>query len=317
MSAILRRGLALVVLGLATATLAPVPAALAQAPAPAASATAAVQTFPTAEAAADALIEAVRKNDRAALAKLWGNDWRDLVPGKDDDVERRRKAYIAAWDESHKIVASGDAKALIEVGKSGWTLPVPIVKDGAAWKFDVAAGLKDMVLRRIGHDEAAVVQTLLAIVDAQFDYAAADPMKTGSPVYARRLLSAPGRKDGLYWDAKPGEPQSPLGPAVAKAQADGQSPDGHYGYYFRLLYGQGPDATRGARDYLVNGRMIGGFGVIAWPVRYGDTGVMTFIVNQDGVVYQQDLGPQTAQKAASILTFNPDKGWAKADMTPP
>ena len=315
MSAILRRGLALAALGFATATLASPPAAWAQAPA--ATAASPLQTFPTPEAAADALTEAVRKNDRAALAKLWGADWRDLVPGTDNDVERRRKAFLAAWDEGHKIVSSGEAKALIEVGKSGWTMPVPIVKDGAACKFDVAAGIKDMVLRRIGHDEAAVVQTLLAIVDAQFDYAAADPMKTGSPVYARRLLSAPGRKDGLYWDAKPGEPQSPLGPAVAKAQADGQSPDGHYGYYFRLLYGQGADATRGARDYLVNGRMIGGFGVIAWPVRYGDTGVMTFIVNQDGVVYQQDLGPQTSQKAAAILTYNPGKGWTKADMTPP
>ena len=156
---------------------------------------------------------------------------------------------------------SGDSKAAIEVGKAGWTLPIPIVKDGAEWRFDVAAGLKEMVLRRIGHDEASVVQTLLAIVDAQSDYAALDPMKTGAPAYARRLLSSPGKKDGLYWETKPGEPQSPLGPAVAKAQADGQSPDGHYGYYFRLLYAQGPAAPGGARDYVVNGRMIGGFGV--------------------------------------------------------
>jgi hypothetical protein len=206
---------------------------------------------------------------------------------------------------------------MIEVGRKGWTLPVPIVKDGSEWRFDIAAGLKEMVLRRIGHDEAAVVQTLLAIVDAQSDYAAMDPMKTGAPSYARRLLSSPGRKDGLYWEAKAGEPQSPLGPAVAKAQADGQSPDGHYGYWFRLLYSQGPAAPGGARDYLANGRMIGGFGVIAWPVRYGLTGVMTFMVNQDGVVYQQDLGPQTAQKAGAITSFNPDKGWVKADVTPP
>ena len=138
---------------------------------------------------------------------------------------------------------------------------------------------------------------MLAIVDAQRDYAALDPMKTGSPVYARRLLSSPGRKDGLYWETEPGEPQSPLGPAVARAQVDGQSPDGHYGYYFRLLYGQGAAAPGGARDYIVNGRMIGGFGAIAWPVRYGVTGVMTFIVDSEGEVYQQDLGPETAQRA--------------------
>jgi hypothetical protein len=174
-----------------------------------------------------------------------------------------------------------------------------------------------MVFRRIGHDEASVIQTLLAIVDAEADYAALDPMNTGAPSYARRLLSTPGKKDGLYWETKPGEKHSPLGPAVAKAQADGKSPDGHYGYYFRLLYSQGAAAPGGARDYVANGRMIGGFAVIAWPVRYGDTGVMTFIVNQDGVVYQQDLGPQTAEKAGVIASFNPDKGWVKADMTPP
>lgn len=320
MSATLKRGLAAVLFGAALAV-APVLTAQAQtqtrAPAPAAVASTSTQAFPTPEAAAEALTDAVRKNDRAALARLWGADWRDFVPGSDAVLERQRKAYVAAWDEGHKIVPSGDGKATIEVGTKGWTMPVPLVKQGSEWRFDIAAGLKEMVLRRIGHDEAAVVQTLLAIVDAQFDYAAADPMNTGNPAYARRLMSAPGRKDGLYWETKPGEPQSPLGPAVAKAQADGQSPDGHYGYYFRLLYGQGPDAVRGARDYLVNGRMIGGFGVIAWPVRYGDTGVMTFIVNQDGIVYQQDLGPETAQKAAGILTFNPGKGWAKADMTPP
>jgi hypothetical protein len=275
------------------------------------------QGFPTPDAAASALADVVRKNDQKGMAALWGASWRDFVPGTNNDVQRRRTVFLAAWDESHRIIMSGDAKAMIEVGKAGWTLPVPLVKDGAEWRFDIAAGLKEMVFRRIGHDEAAVIQTLLAIVDAQSDYAAMDPMKTGAPAYARRLLSTPGRKDGLYWEARPGEPQSPLGPAVANAQADGQSPDGHYGYYFRLLYSQGAAAPGGARDYVVNGRMIGGFGVIASPVRYGDTGVMTFIVNQDGVVYQQDLGPRTAQKAAAIVSFNPDKGWVKADMTPP
>ena len=254
-----------------------------------------LQGFPTADAAAEALTKAVRDNDQKTMASLWGADWRDFVPGTDNDVQQRRAAYLAAWDESHKLVMSGDAKAVIEVGKNGWTMPVPLVKDGSEWRFDFNAGLKEMALRRIGHDEAAVVQTLLAIVDAQSDYVAMDPMNVGVGAYARRLLSSPGKKDGLYWDAKAGEPQSPLGPAVAKAQADGQSPDGHYGYYFRLLYSQGAAAPGGARNYVVNGRMIGGFGVIAWPVHYGITGVMTFMVDQDGVVYQQDLGPQTAQ----------------------
>jgi hypothetical protein len=276
-----------------------------------------LQTFPTSDAAAAALTEAVRHSDQKAVAAMWGPEWRDFVPGNDDDVQRRRTAYLAAWDEGHKLVMSGDNKAVIEVGRSGWTLPVPIVKDGAEWRFDVAAGLKDMVLRRIGHDERAVIQTMLAVVDAQNDYAALDPMKTGSPVYARRLLSSPGKKDGLYWETKPGEPLSPLGPAVARAQADTKAPDGHYGYYFRLLYSQGSAAPGGTRDYVLGGRMIGGFGVIAWPAQYGVTGIMTFIVNQGGVVYQRDLGPQTAGRAAAITSFNPDKDWDKADMTLP
>jgi hypothetical protein len=307
--AMFRRGLLAVVLFLGFAA-----AAAAQ---PATKPEAKPQGFPTADAAAAALAEAVRKNDQKAIAAMWGANWREFVPGSDNDVQRRRTAYLAAWDESHKLVMSGDAKAMIEVGKTGWTLPIPLVKDGTEWRFDIAAGVKEMVFRRIGHDEASVIQTLLAIVDAEADYAALDPMNSGAPSYARRLLSAPGKKDGLYWDTKPGEKQSPLGPAVAKAQADGKSPDGHYGYYFRLLYSQGAAAPGGARDYVANGRMIGGFAVIAWPVRYGDTGVMTFIVNQDGVVYQQDLGPETAKRAGTIVAFNPDKGWAKADMTPP
>lgn len=275
-----------------------------------------LQGFPTAEAAANAFTDAVRKGDQKALGALLGPQWGEFVPTTSAQREERRKAFLTAWDESHEVKVSGD-KATVIAGKAGWTLPIPIVKDGADWRFDPAAGWREMRLRQIGHDEAAVVQTMLAIVDAQRDYAAMDPMKTGSPVYARRLLSSPGRKDGLYWETKPGEPQSPLGPAVARAQADGNSPDGHYGYYFRLLYGQGAAAPGGARDYIVNGRMMGGFGAIAWPVRYGVTGVMTFIVDYKGEVYQQDLGPETAQKAGMISTFNPDKGWVKADMTPP
>lgn len=275
-----------------------------------------LQGFPTAEAAANAFTDAVRKGDQKTLGALLGPQWGEFVPATSEQRQERRKAYLAAWDESHEVKVSGD-KATIMAGKAGWTLPIPLVKDGAEWRFDPVAGWREMRLRQIGHDEAAVVQTMLAIVDAQRDYAAMDPMKTGSPVYARRLFSSPGRKDGLYWEAKPGEPQSPLGPAVARAQVDGNAPDGHYGYHFRLLYGQGPAAPGGARDYIVKGRMIGGFGAIAWPVRYGVTGVMTFIVDYKGEVYQQDLGPETAQRAGMINIFNPDKGWVKADMTPP
>lgn len=276
-----------------------------------------LQGFPTADAAAAALTDAVRSKNIKAIASMFGNDWRDFVPADADERDRRRANFLAAWDERHKVTVTDGTKAVVEVGKSGWTLPVPIVKDGAEWRFDIEAGRKEMWARQIGRDELAVIQTLLAIVDAQRDYAALDPMKTGAPAYARRLLSSPGRKDGLYWEAPAGQPQSPLGSAVAKAQAGSSTPDGHYGYNFRLLYAQGPAAPGGARDYIVGGRMIGGFGVIAWPLRYGETGVMTFIVSQSGDVYQRDLGPETGQRAAAIVVFNPDKDWTKADMTPP
>jgi hypothetical protein len=194
---------------------------------------------------------------------------------------------------------------------------MPIVKDGADWRFDSVAGFDEMIARELGRNEFGAIQTLLAIGDAERDYAVMDPMKTGGTAYARRLLSSAGKMDGLYWPTAPGQPQSPLGADVAHSQPDGKFPGDHYGYNFRLLYAQGAAAPGGARDYIIKGRMIGGFGAIAWPVRYGETGIMTFIMGHDGVVYQQDLGPGTAQKAAAIIAFNPDKGWEKADMTPP
>jgi hypothetical protein len=276
-----------------------------------------LQGFPTADAAAAAFTDAVRARNEKAMAAMLGPRWTDFVPADVGERDRRRAAYLTAWDEGHKVAVTDGTKAAIEAGKSGWTLPIPIVKDGTEWRFDLEAGRHEMQARLIGRNELAVIQTMLAIVDAQRDYAALDPMKTGAPAYARRLLSSPGKKDGLYWEAPAGQPQSPLGPAVARAQAGSSTADGHYGYNFRLLYAQGPAAPGGARDYIVNGRMIGGFAAIAWPVRYGETGVMTFIVSQSGDVYQRDLGPETAQRAAAIVAFNPDKDWTKADMTPP
>jgi hypothetical protein len=276
------------------------------------------QGFPTPEAAANALTDAIRRDDDKAVSTALGAGWRDFVLGRPQDEERTREKFLQAWDAGHKVVVDGN-KATIEVGTTGWTSPIPLVKDGDQWRFDVEAGRQEITARQIGRNELSVIQSLLALVDAEHEYAALDPMKVGSPVYARRLLSSPGKKDGLYWDTAPGEPESPIGPALATAQAHGQggTEDGYYGYRFRLLYSQGPDAPGGAYDYLVKGRMIGGFAILAWPIRYGDTGVMTFMVNQDGVVYEQDLGPDTATKAAAITIYNPDKAWEKADTTPP
>ncbi|HEY2610937.1 MAG TPA: DUF2950 domain-containing protein, partial [Reyranella sp.] len=256
----------------------------------------------------------VRKDDDKAIAAMLGEWWRVFVPNRERDFGRDRTLFLAAWDDSHKVNVDGD-KAIVEVGKTGWTLPIPIVKDGSEWRFDSEAGIDELGAREIGRDELGAIQTLLAIVDAQRDYAAMDPMKTASPVYARRLKSLPGKKDGLYWPAKPGEPESPLGELVANAQDDGIAPGGHYGYNFRLLYAQGPAAPGGALNYLVNGHMLS-FAAIAWPGHYGETGIMTFMVNHDGVLYQRDLGPETRLLAPAIASFNPEKGWEKADVTP-
>jgi hypothetical protein len=313
-----RRGLlglfCLICLSFGVAAQTPTPAPVAQADKPAAPK---LQGFPTPEAAAETLTEALRKEDDKTITAILGAGWRDLVPGTREEENETRARYLAAWDEGHKIVLSGDDKAQVEVGKTGFLMAIPIVKQDGDWRFDIEEGQKEIEARFIGRSEYRAIQTLLAIVDAQGDYATMDPMKVGVPVYARRLLSSPGKKDGLYWEEQPGEPESPLGPLVAKAQQGAKEGEGYYGYYYRLLYGQGPAAKGGAYSYLVNGRMIGGFGVIAWPVTYGESGLMTFIVNQDGDVYEQDLGPDTAQKAGNIAVFNPDKGWEKADMTPP
>jgi hypothetical protein len=273
--------------------------------------------FATAEEAANALTEAIRKDDDAAVRGMLGVGWRDLIPGNPTHEDDVRQRFLEAWDQNHKLVPEGDNKMLIEAGTTGWTSPLPLVKDSAGWYYDVEAGKKEIVAREIGRDEYTVIQTLLAIVDAQRDYVSLDPMKFGVPTYARRLLSSPGKKDGLYWEAKPGEPESPLGELVAKAQPGDAPGEGYFGYRFRMLYGQGADAPGGAYSYLVNNRMIGGFAVIAWPVTYGETGVSTFIVSQSGDVYEKDLGPDTPTEAASINLFNPDKSWDKADMNPP
>lgn len=308
----------LLVLG--CALLAGVTHASAQAPAPRAPAGKAMpagqQALPTPQAAFEALVDAVRRTDTTLMQKLLGTNYRDLITADADDVEAVRKQFLEAYDKKNKLVLDGD-KAILEVGDSGWTFPIPVVKRADGWRFDLVAGAQEIRDREIGRNELAVVQVLLALVDAQQEYFEADPMKTGAPQYARRLLSSPGKKDGLYWEQKPGEPESPLGELVAQAQADGANQEeGYFGYRYRVLFAQGANAPGGAYDYLVKDRMIGGFAIIAWPVRYGDTGVVTFMVSHDGAVYEKDLGPNTAAAAGQIKSFDPDKTWKKADTTP-
>ncbi|MFN9210717.1 MAG: DUF2950 domain-containing protein [Betaproteobacteria bacterium] len=286
------------------ATLLLLGAATAQAAAPATQ-----KTFPTPEAAMNAFGDALATSNEDALRGLFGADFRKDFPPLGAEVRYR---FLATWARVHGIKMSGADKAQIAVGEDGWTFPIPLVKTAQGWRFDMAAGAEEMRVRRIGRNELAVMQTMLAIIDAQIEYASVDRDGSGFLQYARRFASSPGKNDGLYWPTPAGAKPSPLGPAFEAAQAKGgNTADGYYGYRYRMLLAQGPNAPGGARDYVVRDRMIGGFAAIAWPVRYGDTGVMTFIVSQNGEVYEKDLGPDTAARAAAIARFDPGEGWKR------
>jgi hypothetical protein len=264
------------------------------------------KAFPTPEAAADALIDGIARHDPDAVNTVLGADYKRYIPMDDTSAEDRTN-FLAAWARNHKVVTNGD-KAMVEVGTHGWTMPIPLVKTGAGWSFDTRTASEEMRIRRIGRNELAAMQVMLAYVDAQREYAARDWDGDGVKSYAMRALSSRGKRDGLYWASLPGEPESPLGPAFADAKP-GQP---YHGYAFRILTAQGPSAPGGAKSFVKNGRMTEGFALIAWPAKYDYTGVMTFIVNQDGVVYEKDLGPNTAAVAAGIKSFNPDATWQKA-----
>lgn len=269
------------------------------------------QVFSSPEAAMEAFGQALATNDEDAMKAALGADFLTLIPPVGAEIRYR---FLAAWAKSHAIDREGDAKALIAVGDDGWTMPIPIVKTASGWRFDTRAGAEVMRERRIGRNELSVMQVMLAIHDAQEEYALQDHNGDGVLEYASRFASSPGKKDGLYWPTAVGEPESPLGPAVAAARAaGGREGPPYYGYLYKILTSQGAHAPGGAFDYLVRGRMIGGFAVVAWPARYGDTGVMTFMVSYAGTVYQKDLGPDTAARASAMKAFDPDSTWQKVE----
>jgi hypothetical protein len=269
------------------------------------------QAFITPQAAMEAFGAAVATSDEDALKDLLGEDFRSLIPPAGAEARYR---FLQAWAQSRAVQPEGRFKARIAVGNDGWTLPIPLVRTAEGWRFDTGAGAEEMRLRRIGRNERAVMQVMLAIYDAQKEYALMDRNGDGVLQYAARFPSSPGRQDGLFWPAKGGEDPSPLGPAVAQARAAGGGGEGgYYGYRYKILDSQGGHAPGGAFDYVVNGRMIGGFAALAWPARYGDTGVMTFMVSHDGIVYEKDLGPDSAARARAITRFDPDPTWSKAE----
>lgn len=264
--------------------------------------------FESAEAAMNAFGAAVAGDDDNAMKALLGAGFHDLIPPVGADIRQR---FLEAWQVSHAIQPEDDTHARIAVGNDGWTLPVPLVKTAKGWHFDTRAGVDEMRIRRIGRNELSVIQTMLAIYDAQREYARTDHDGDGLVAYAGKLASTPGKQDGLYWPTSGGEPPSPLGAAFLTAGQRTPGQGGYYGYHYKLLTAQGPHAPGGAYNYVVKGKLFGGFAVLAWPVKYGDTGVQSFMVSHDGQVYERDLGPDSAGKAAATKTFDPGPGWSK------
>ena len=275
--------------------------------------------FASAEEAVKVAVTAARNNDDKELIAIFGPSSKDLLfSGDAVEDKQRRERFIHAYDQKNSLNKEGD-KMVLSVGEKDWPFPIPLVKKGNQWFFDTKAGKEEILNRRIGENELSTIQTMLAIVDAQREYAMKDLDGDGILEYAEKFRSDAGKKDGLFWVTKEGEEPSPLGDLVAGARAEGYTKAGTkdkpmplHGYYFRLLKAQGKNAAGGAFDYVVKGQMIGGFAVIASPAKYGNSGVMTFLVNHDGVVYQKDLGKNTEKAAKAIKKFDPDKTWVKA-----
>jgi hypothetical protein len=273
------------------------------------------KTFATAQQAVDALIAANRNNDTAALNQIFGPEASSLISSGDATQDKNdRSSFVALYDAHHRLVSAGSGKRNLVVGKNEWPLPIPLVKDNGAWKFDSAGGAKELLYRRVGSNELAAIATCQALRQAQLDYAASGHDGNDSGVYAQRYRSEPGKQNGLYWEVVEGQPLSPAGPLVADASAEGYEQGGRHpyrGYYFRILKAQGPNAHGGARDYIVDGKMTGGFAILAFPAEYGASGVMTFLVSRRGSVYQKDLGDSTAETARAIKAYDPDPSWTR------
>ncbi len=279
------------------------------------------QDYKTPQDAVDALVAAARSGDEKALLFVLGPDGDDITSSGDKVADAStRKRFVDLYDAKHEIAMKGEHKAILIVGENDYPFPIPLerVKSGL-WSFDTVEGRNEILYRRIGRNELDAIQTCLAYVDAQNEYAEKDRTGAGVGVYAQRFISEPGKKNGLYWPAAQGEEESPLGELFADASREGyrtgQGRSPYHGYYYKILTKQGPAAPGGAADYVVDGKMIGGFALVAYPAEYRNSGVMSFIVNYKGTVFQKDLGPKTADIAEGMTTFNPSSTWRKVDVT--
>lgn len=274
--------------------------------------------FASPDAAVNATVAAIRADDTTELSKILGVNAREVLSSGDEVADRNNtREFLRKYDEGHRLVTNSDGSVILEVGNDNWPMPFPIVQSADGWRFDTASGLDEVVARRIGRNELNCIQTCLAIADAQADYFKMSPDGQKPPAFAKRFISEPGTKNGLFWSASAGETPSPLGDLAASASAEGYAagtnaePRPYHGYHFRMLSAQGPFAPGGRMSYLENGRMVRGFAVIAYPAEYGRSGVMSFMIAKQGVVYERDLGPSTASIARGMTEFNPDQAWVE------
>lgn len=283
-----------------------------------ASAADAISSFASPEQAAAALATGMKTQDRDALRALFGPALEDIENPDRVQATNEFAAFAAALDQKYQVVRESGNRYVIEVGTNSWPFPIPIVQRSGGWLFDTAAGKEELLNRRIGKNELKALEVMRAYVDAQREYASRDHDGDQVLEYAQKITSSEGQTDGLYWPPELNGEISPLGPMIAQAQGQGyfgggidpdQGPRPFYGYYFKILKKQGKHAPGGKYNYVINGNMIGGFAMVAWPAEYGHSGIMTLIVNQQGVVYQQDLGPKTSKLASKMTAYDPDPAW--------
>jgi hypothetical protein len=274
--------------------------------------------FTTPEEAVTDFVAAMKADDEKALRAMLGPEGEPLINSGDQVADRSAgERFVASYEAAHLLVPTDEGKRMwLETGTDRWPFPIPLVKEEGGWRWDTSAGKEEILARRIGRNELSAIEACRAYADAQREYYAENPQGDALLQFAQKIASTPGKRDGLYWETKEGEEPSPLGPLIATARgegyaAPGSKPHPYHGYYYRVLTGQGTHAPGGSYSYMARGRMIGGFALVAFPSEWDNSGVMTFMVNQDGVVYQKDLGPKTESLAPAIKAFDPDDTWTR------
>ena len=267
------------------------------------------KTFSNAQDAAAALYQAVKSDDKPALEAILGSSSEKIISSGDDvQDQNHRNSFVSHYEQMHRWAKEVNGNQILILGANNWPFPIPLKNGASGWYFDTSVGVKEILFRRIGRNELSAIRVCYSLAAAQDEYFG---LKQG---YAQRILSNPGEQNGLYWKVAEGEPESPIGPLVAEATSEGyggqhEKPQPFQGYFFRTLKAQGANAKGGAKDYIVDGKMTGGFAYVAWPAEYRNSGVMTFLIDKDGVVYEKDLGPNTAETVKAMTAYNPDKTW--------